>query len=512
MVDKCVNEIVEASGGEITSKEARELLIDYVAAQEKLKTEGVDITNLDLTRDEAYERWLAKRGAQERFNRYNDVVKKLEFEESLDLKDFETAKKSIDDKFDFINEEIRENKSLRFGDFHSRLKAEGVDKIYLDRQFDQKVAAKYKAEFTTRNNKLKPKLKDVPPEFKSEYKIGKVMAETADISQAVMENLGVPIGYLEKRVGMNRHNSHTLSIDSEAKAWKEWALSDDHIDWDEMFTAGKTREEYLDEMLENIQSGNRSGDEEIFLYGLSDEGNMKKSREMMFGSLASSLGKQRKLMIKPDAWLDYNKRWGNGDLVASFNAELARSARIEALLANFGSNPKGNMESIINRVTKKTNKFAKGGTNKLTRHLEKRYEYVSGALDEEAAGVLARAGRSFRLFLSADKLGSAVFSSFSDQISPGLRQSQFLNEKNIGRNVAIAADSLQSNFRKMVGLIGDKQTKAIFRGALAEMETYSLFFRRELRWMDEFAVDAQGRPSATMLDRTQNLTDDVHRQ
>lgn len=509
-IDDCINEVVKKSKGAMTPDRARQLLYDFIDQNEKLKQQGTRLGLKDLTANEQYIKWLEKGVQQRRFNQYNDLIKRNDLYNKIDKSSLASAKKSLSDLMDNINETIKETKATRVNDFNYRLNEEGVAEVYHSRQFDQDKTALYVNRLMTKNTEA-PSLKSIPAEDIAEFKIASVMADYFKKTNTLKNNLGANVGFLEGRIGRNTHNAHTLTVPSEAQAWKEWALQEGHVEWDRMDIGKGTKEEYLENMLGDIRSGIHSEDS-IKIFELGDGKAVKEleQKQKVSGSLAFALGKQRKFMIAPEHWLEYQKRFGDGDLVTVFNNELMRDARSEAMLQVFGSAPEANLNSVISQLVEETKMWGSNKTHPLRQLAQDRFNYISGRLNDAAGGVSARIMRSTRLFMSTDKLGLSVFSSLGDFITPQLRQSLFLNEKNIVRNFQIGIDGLVNNFKKAVRLYGTDTAKAIYQGELARLNTLSLFMRNELRMMDEFAIDVNGRPNRTLLDKSLNFADDIH--
>ena len=511
MTKECEDRIIKASKGKITPARAKELLTDFVEEQEKLLQSGEEMKLSDLSGNEQYKRWLEKGVQQERFNKYNDLLKRADLRKRIDLSSLDKANESVEQLFANVQEGIEQTRVRRADAFRKKLQESKVDNIYFGRQFDQEQTSIFLSRLMTRNDAAKPTLASVDPKFRNEFKIAEVLADQQFKSYGMKTNLGVNLGFLENRIGRNFHNSHTLSLPDEAKAWKEWALSDDNVDWGEMFLDGKSREQYLDGMRENIISGTHSKDDGITLFETKGADDIvTKEKQKLYGSLAAAAGKQRKFMIKPEKWLEYNKRFGNGDLVTAMNNEMLRDARIEAMLRTFGSNPEANLKSVVADIVNSTKKWGKEGDHPLREMMQDKFDFLSGRLDDKAQGVLARVGRSNRLFQVADKLGSAVFSSFGDLTTAPLARAQFVGMKGVAENYVAAAATLAENFQKAVGKFGDKTARAIYESRLEEIQSMTLFMRREMRYMDEFSIDVHGKQNRTVLDKTLNLNDTIH--
>lgn len=114
---------------------------------------------------------------------------------------------------------------------------------------------------------------------------------------------------------------------------------------------------------------------------------------------------RRELAFKDAAaWIEYQERFGSGDMLSAIIGELDKLARDTALIEIMGPYPKATLQAMKDRVVD-ASKHA---------FIDAVFANVSGAIGTPVNKAFARWSQGYRNISTAAKLGSAVFMSISD--------------------------------------------------------------------------------------------------
>ncbi|HUO22691.1 MAG TPA: hypothetical protein VMU59_09275 [Caulobacteraceae bacterium] len=148
------------------------------------------------------------------------------------------------------------------------------------------------------------------------------------------------------------------------------------------------------------------------LSGADDLGDFRPS-----ASLARSVSKARVLhFADPDAWVDYNAKYGRGTLFSAVMSQLERGARNAALMKAWGPAPEAAFEAEKTRLANEARAI---GDAKSVKALDgsmvrARFEALNGRADTPDNMRLASTMRTIRGLEALTKLGSIVLSKATD--------------------------------------------------------------------------------------------------
>jgi hypothetical protein len=133
------------------------------------------------------------------------------------------------------------------------------------------------------------------------------------------------------------------------------------------------------------------------------------------GNLAKKLSQHRLLEFKsPDDWYEYDQKFGNKSLGASFSEDMRSSARDIALMQYLGTNPEAMLKRLIKRGQEKYRDDDKKLKSFKPKHYENILKELTGEVDIPANETAATWGRRIRALQTMSKLGGSVISAFSD--------------------------------------------------------------------------------------------------
>lgn len=288
----------------------------------------------------------------------------------------------------------------------------------------------------------------VVPKVSSEaQQIGRFMHK---YQRASIDRLNREGGYVRRKSGYVVRQSHRP--DRMAKAGqKKWAEAiRPLLDFEKMGIPSDRIDGFLDSAYEAIESGVRLNQE------VSDLERAFKGP----GNIAKKDAASRVLEFKsPDAWLEYDKQFGNGSLREGFLQDVTRASRNTALMINFGTNPRAMMDRVLEQSKRKFRADAKKRKRLVNpRALENMMDEVTGDINLTSNHTVAGAMAGFRAVQTMAKLGGAWVSALSDVA--------FVASSRIyqGRSFVDAwGDAFKAPFEGLSG--GDKRIMADLMGA-----------------------------------------------
>lgn len=134
------------------------------------------------------------------------------------------------------------------------------------------------------------------------------------------------------------------------------------------------------------------------------------------GALARKVSEERVFHFKsPDAWFEYNNKFGKGSLIETFMSQIGRSAQSVALMRTFGPSPRAAFEADIQAFK---DRAIQRGDDRAVQALDgwrikAEFDAVEGALSavDPRVGTIVRGIKTQQML---SKLGMMLFSSFSD--------------------------------------------------------------------------------------------------
>jgi len=196
--------------------------------------------------------------------------------------------------------------------------------------------------------------------------------------------------------------------------------------------------------------------DEDFIEGLNytfetiTSGGLNKTKDFTvprMGKKLSRKGSEKRFLYfkNADAWLEYQKEFGKGDIFTTLTDHVEMKANDIALMEVLGTSPESTFKALQNQI-EKTKKFT--GRQKFM--AEAQYNVVSGKINQGELTGLADIFQSIRNVLTASTLGSAFLTALSDVGFSGItakynnipsakvfaRQAELLNPANEADRVA----------------------------------------------------------------------------
>ena len=264
--------------------------------------------------------------------------------------------------------------------------------------------------------------------------------------------------YIRRKAGYVTRQSHDpMLLGAEGReAWKAFVV--DLIDWVKMKIAPENRAEFLDNAYTELLTGVRMADE-ISTVDRAFKGP---------GNLARKESASRVIEFKsPEAWLEYNRRFGKGTLAEAYMNGLHVAARATALMTNLGTNPKAMVDRVVAQLEMKyrndPKKLAQLRGNVSGVNIAAALDEVTGDVNIGAHTKVARIASAFRALMTLSRLGAAGVSALSDVAFIAA------NRKFQGRTIVEAwQDAFTAVFAGMKG--GDRRVMADMMGAGLEMQ------------------------------------------
>lgn len=249
--------------------------------------------------------------------------------------------------------------------------------------------------------------------------IAKVFASYAELSRTDLNKLGASIGKLDGWAGAQTHDDIKM-IAAGKDAWISAVLP--KLDVARTFPDVESADEIAEAL---------GGMYDTIITGFSNKVSAKeKGQRVNPANLAKSLGKSRVLHFKDaQSALAYREHFGYGNTVSGMVSHLRNSARVAANMETFGPNPEvmfGGLVESMKRSIKNDPKLSDTTKAKQIAALDTDAGGIRQALDI-ANGLVSRPvnvtgakiGADIRATQAMAKLGGALFSSVTDNITAG---------------------------------------------------------------------------------------------
>ncbi|MGO1163513.1 hypothetical protein ACTOV4_16395 [Brucella sp. C7-11G] len=255
--------------------------------------------------------------------------------------------------------------------------------------------------------------------------VAKAFAKYAELSRTELNRLGANIGKMDGWAGPQRHDDLRMSK-ATPDEWIDFTLA--RLDVSKTFSDAKDMADVrriMGEVYEMIITGqDRAEPTEVSGQALSP------------ANMAKSLGKNRVLHFRDaDAWLDYNSRFGSGNIFTSMISHQSQAAHVAAQMQIFGPNPENMLATVLDaekrllRDDKNTKnkdrlklisalEIGQGG-NSGTKIAQAMLE-MKGLTISPTNRKLARISQDIRTVQSLGKLGGAVLTAMpTDVVTAG---------------------------------------------------------------------------------------------
>ena len=262
---------------------------------------------------------------------------------------------------------------------------------------------------------------------KKAWDFAKLVNENEERFREALNRQGAQIGKLDGYGGRHKHNS--------SKIGKNLAAHDqmlrDTLDFDKSFPWLEEleltgREEAITDIIRNIQSHILKGKD--IGEGINPNDYVRGRRKRWRTS--SGMEHNRVMIFKDaEAWIKYNRRFGEDTVLGSIYETAQRSAEKLAVMRKLGTRPEATISSLIDKRVSQLRDPAAGLDKKLLKELSgltktnleagdgviaRTWKVVSGQ-DRAPVNITgARIAGTIRNITSMAKLGGALLSSFSD--------------------------------------------------------------------------------------------------
>lgn len=196
--------------------------------------------------------------------------------------------------------------------------------------------------------------------------------------------------------------------------------------------------------------------------GVRPDGEVSGERMAAFrgpGNLAKRASQERVIHFNsPDAWFDYNEKYGFGNMREAYVQGLHRSAESTGMMQVLGTNPEANLESIVTAIRaqlSRSDPVLQKKFDSARNRIERAYKEVSGFTRHVASQRLATVGAAIRAFNTLTGLGGAVVSSVTD-IPVRASALRFQGQSYLGE----LGKGLVAPIRRILGGVGTPERKA----------------------------------------------------
>jgi len=248
----------------------------------------------------------------------------------------------------------------------------------------------------------------------------KLFSSYAEMSRTDLNRLGASIGKLDGWAGAQTHDDVKM-IQAGKDAWIGSVAS--KLDMARTFPDVTTPGD-IEEALSGIY--------DTLVTGFPNKATPKeKGQKINPANLAKSLGKSRVLHFKDaESALAYRAEFGYGNTVSGIFAHLRNSARMAANMEAMGPNPEVMFGSLVDGLKRRIKDDAKLSPDEKAKQLkgldsdagQLRYalDTATGLVSRPVNVTAAKIGSDIRAVQSMAKLGGAVFSSVTDNVTAGL--------------------------------------------------------------------------------------------
>lgn len=247
--------------------------------------------------------------------------------------------------------------------------------------------------------------------------VAKIFASYAELSRTDLNKLGASIGKLDGWAGAQTHDDIKM-IAAGKDNWIASVLP--KLDIDRTFPDAAGESEVMS-ILGDVY--------DTIITGLPNRATPKeKGQRINPANMARSLGKSRVLHFRnPDAALAYRSEFGFGNTVSGMVAHLRRAARVASNMEALGPNPEIMFGSLVDGIKRRIRDDAKlSPQEKIKRQagldtdagaLRQALDIATGMSSRPVSVTAAKIGSDIRAWQAMSKLGGALLSSVSDNLT-----------------------------------------------------------------------------------------------
>lgn len=424
MAENCVDIVSRATGG--NREEAQEALSQIAAERDRLvpMVESAKLAGAlrDYARKAGDDAELAARIAKR--EKLDNILKAAEFEarvrSDMDLNGV-SYEKSLAELLHKVADAQKGTVGVFMSPYIEAFKADPVLHKLLKRSAD------FQEEVIRARHLLAAG--ETPPAGHDQraWDFARLVNENEERMRVALNDQGAQIGKLEGYGGRHKHNSTSIAKDL---AGHDRMLRDT-LDFDQSFPwlgdlLPAEREAAIADIILNIQSHILKGKDAGERINPNDYTRGRKKR----WRTTSGMEHSRELVFKDvEAWIQYNRRFGEDSVLGSVYETAQRSAEKLALLRHLGTRPEATITSLVDKRVREL-RASKAGLDKATLKevgslsrtdlddgsglIGRTWKVVSGQDRAPVNITMASIAGGVRQVVSMTKLGGAVLSSFSD--------------------------------------------------------------------------------------------------
>jgi len=297
-------------------------------------------------------------------------------------------------------------KKQYFAGFTTDLERTGHGELFASGAMDRDVA---RALYTLRQDDNAKLLAAIPREA---VEVARIVEKWQEVTRLDANRAGAWIGKRDDYITRQSHDPERVrgrGKPEDYAAWRDVALRTFDLEQMKSLSGALDGESMLRALWANLASGNH-------LKAAADD---VASGFKGPSNIAKKLSQSRSVLFNdPDAWFDYNERFGTGNLRESVIHGLERSAQSTGLMQMLGTNPRAMLDAVREDLTLQAKGAGKADT---VAHLEtKRGELerymaaVDGSMNIAGNAMWARRAANVRAWETLAKLGGMLLSQLND--------------------------------------------------------------------------------------------------
>ncbi|QLP49351.1 hypothetical protein [Klebsiella michiganensis] len=276
--------------------------------------------------------------------------------------------------------------------------------------------------------------------------LGKVIMKWNEVTRLDKNRSGAWVGKLPGYITRQSHDMYKIR-GAGYEEWRDFIFP--RLD-DSTFEGITNRDEYLQNVYTNLASGTH------LTYRPASE--WMKGFKGGGANIAKRASQERELIFKSggDAWFEYNKLYGTGNIRESVIASLDSAAKTTGLMRVLGTNPEHMFQRLfddqLQRIKNTSDPAAVADLNGRFPMLKQQLDEVMGLTNIPGNATLAHWGAGIRAVEDMTKLGGATLSSLNDisNISMEMRYQGMNIYEALGKNLSAKMQGYSSEEKKEI--------------------------------------------------------------
>lgn len=276
--------------------------------------------------------------------------------------------------------------------------------------------------------------------------IGKVIMKWNEVTRLDKNRAGAWVGKVLGYITRQSHDMYKIRA-AGYEGWRDFILP--RLD-EQTFEGVTNRNEFLQNVYNNLASGTHLTYKPAseWLKGFKGGGS----------NIAKRASQERELIFKSggDAWFEYNKLYGAGNIREAVISSLDNAAKTTGLMRVLGTNPEHMFQRLfddqLQRIKKTNNPAALADLNGKFREVKQQLDEVMGLTNIPGNATMAQWGAGIRAVEGMTKLGGATISSLNDigNISMEMRYQGMNLYEALGKNLSSKLQGYSSDEKKEI--------------------------------------------------------------